>query len=325
MLEQITIGILMYPGAQLSAVYGLKDLFSTANQIAIKNTQRTTKPLLVSCWQLEPESKCVKEVDSNNQLSSNQLAVVIIPPNLENQGGQEPDSELLEWLKSQNAGGAVVCSICTSAFILARTGLLSGRPATTHWALKDVFLSQFPDIQVQTDQMIIEDGDIITAGGVTAWIDLGLRLIDRFLGPSVMLEVAQFFLVDPNGREQRFYSKFAPQLYHGDEAILKVQHWLQNHYSKSVSIADMASVAVLGERTFLRRFKKATGLKPLTYLQTLRVGKAREMLEFSQISFSQISWRVGYTDQGAFRKIFKRFMGLQPSEYRRRFAVCGRK
>ncbi|MBE9068087.1 helix-turn-helix domain-containing protein [Leptolyngbya cf. ectocarpi LEGE 11479] len=161
----------------------------------------------------------------------------------------------------------------------------------------------------------------MTAGGVTAWIDLGLRLIDRFLGPSVMLEVAQFFLIDPNGREQRFYSKFAPQFYHGDEAILRVQHWLQIHYSDAVAIADMTAVAVLGERTFLRRFKKATGMKPIEYLQALRVGKAREMLEFSQTSFGEIAWNVGYEDQGAFRKVFVRLVGLPPGEYRRRFSV----
>ncbi|MFG6096490.1 GlxA family transcriptional regulator [Leptothoe sp. ISB3NOV94-8A] len=319
MVQQITIGLLMYPGAQLSAVYGLTDLFFTANRIAMEHTPRTVEPLSVSRWQLAPKSGSVEVLDNTD--CPNQLTVVIIPPNLESQGTDEPDVVLLDWLKTQHDGGAVICSICTAAFVLARTGLLDGRPATTHWALKEVLATQFPKVRVRTEQMVIEDGDIITAGGVTAWIDLGLRLIDRFLGPSVMLEVAQFFLIDPNGREQRFYSKFAPQFYHGDEAILRVQHWLQAHYSESISIADMTTVAVLGERTFLRRFKKATGMKPIEYLQALRVGKAREMLEFSQTSFSEIAWKVGYEDQGAFRKVFYRLIGLQPSEYRRRFSV----
>ncbi|MBT9315843.1 GlxA family transcriptional regulator [Leptothoe spongobia] len=318
MTQQITIGLLMYPGAQLSAVYGLIDLFLSTNRIAMEHTPRTVEPLLVSRWQINPNSKRVEVIDGNGP---RQLTVVIIPPNLESRGTDEPDAVLLDWLKAQHEGGAVVCSICTAAFVLARTGLLNGRPATTHWALKDVLATQFPEVYVQTDQMVIEDGDIITAGGVTAWIDLGLKLIDRFLGPSVMLAVAQFFLIDPNGREQRFYSKFAPQFYHGDEAILRVQHWLQTHYSEAIAIADMTAVASLGERTFLRRFKKATGMKPIEYLQALRVGKAREMLEFSQTSFSEIAWKVGYEDQGAFRKVFVRLVGLQPGEYRRRFSV----
>ena len=319
MTQQITIGLLMYPGAQLSAVYGLTDLFVTANRIAVEHTSHTMEPLYISRWQMNPYSGCIEPIDNSD--CSNQLTLVIIPPNLESRGTHEPDARLLDWLKLQHSGGAVLCSICTAAFVLARTGLLDGRPVTTHWVLKDALATQFPRIHVQTDRMVIEDGDIITAGGVTAWIDLGLRVIDRFLGPSIMLEVAQFFLVDPCGREQQVYSKFAPQFYHGDETILRVQHWLQIHYSESLTIPDMAAVAMLGERTFLRRFKKATGMRPIEYLQALRVGKAREMLEFSQKSFGEIAHKVGYEDQGAFRKVFLRLVGLQPSEYRRRFSV----
>lgn len=319
MTQQITIGLLMYPGVQLSAVYGLMDLFCTANRISMEHRPQPVPPLSVSRWRLEPTSGAVEVLDGRTVPT--QLTVVIIPPNLESQGTDEPNAAILDWLRAQHSGGAVVCSICTAAFVLARTGLLNGRPATTHWALQAVLSKQFPRIRVQTEKMLIEDGDIITAGGVTAWIDLGLKLIDRFLGPSVMLAVAQFFLIDPNGREQRFYSKFAPQFYHGDAAILRVQHWLQTHYSNAIAIADMTPVAVLGERTFLRRFKKATGMKPIEYLQTLRVSKAREMLEFSQTPFSEIAWNVGYEDQGAFRKVFVRLMGLSPGEYRRRFSV----
>ena len=314
----------MYPGAQLSAVYGLMDLFSTANQILMERVSQQAKPLQISSWQSASESMAVEQLDESGTNSihrSEQLAVVIIPPNLNSQGSDKPDDATLTWLRQQHEGGAVLCSICTSAFILARTGLLDGRPATTHWALKDTFSTQFPQIQLRIDQIVVEDGDIITAGGVTAWIDLGLRLIDRFLGPSIMLAVAQFFLVDPNGREQRFYSKFAPRLYHGDDAILAVQHRLQTHCSQAISVTDMATVAVLGQRTFLRRFQKATGMKPIAYLQALRVGKAKELLESSQLSFNEITWTVGYEDQGAFRRVFQRLIGLTPSEYRRRFAV----
>ena len=311
----------MYSGAQLSAIYGLTDLFMTANRIAAERTLQPVAKLTVSHWQLDQGSDRVNATDNRDY--PEQLTTVIIPPNLESRGTEDVNAALIQWLRTQHKGGAVVCSICTAAFVLASTGLLDGRPATTHWTLKETLAAQFPSVCVQTEQMVIEDGDIITAGGVMAWVDLGLRLIDRFLGASVMLETAQFFLVDPNGREQRFYSKFSPRFYHGDDAILKVQHWLQTHYSQPISIAEMTSVAILGERTFLRRFKKATGMKPIEYLQALRVGKAREMLEFSQLSFSEIVSKVGYEDASAFRKIFYRLIGLQPSEYRRRFSVLG--
>jgi transcriptional regulator GlxA family with amidase domain len=155
-----------------------------------------------------------------------------------------------------------------------------------------------------------------------AWTDLGLRLVDRFLGPSVMLETAQYLLVDPVGREQRHYSTFAPQLTHGDESILKVQHWLQAKGGRDVSVTAMAEQAGMEERTFLRRFRAATGMKPTEYCQQLRVGKARELLEFSKRPVDRIAWEVGYEDAGAFRKVFQKRVGLTPGDYRRRFGTA---
>ncbi len=163
---------------------------------------------------------------------------------------------------------------------------------------------------------------MITAGGLMAWIDLGLKLVDRLLGSSIMLETARFLLVDPPGREQRYYSNFSPRLRHGDEAVLKVQHWLQAQGAREASIPAMAARAGLEERTFLRRFRKATGLKPTEYCQHLRVGKAREMLEITNRTIDQVAWDVGYEDAGAFRKVFQKVMGLSPRDYRRRFGVA---
>lgn len=154
-----------------------------------------------------------------------------------------------------------------------------------------------------------------------AWVDLGLRLVGRFLGSAALLATARYFLVDPGGREQRFYSTFAPQLTHGDAAILKAQHWLQANSGGRVSLPMMAARAKLGDRTFLRRFQAATGMTPGQYLQHLRVGKARELLERSGLSVDEIAWQVGYGDPGAFRKVFLKVMGLSPGEYRRRFAI----
>jgi transcriptional regulator GlxA family with amidase domain len=162
---------------------------------------------------------------------------------------------------------------------------------------------------------------MITAGGIMAWTDLGLRLIDRFLGPSVMLATARYFLIDAAGREQRFYSSFSPRLNHGDEAVLRVQHWLQKNGLRHVTLVDMAAYAGLEERTFLRRFPKATEFNPTEYCQRLRIGKAREMLELSGRTIGQVAWDVGYQDEGAFRKVFQKVMGLNPGDYRKRFGV----
>ena len=205
--------------------------------------------------------------------------------------------------------------------MLAETGILDGRTVTTHWALGATFAARFPRVRLDLDRLLVDDGDLLTAGGVMAWVDLGLRIVDRYLGPTTVLAVARHFLVDPGGREQRFYSAFAPVLTHGDGAILAAQRWLQNTCAEHVDVPRMAAVARLGERTFLRRFLRATGLRPTEYLQHLRVGKARELLERSDRSVDEVAASVGYEDTGAFRKVFARVLGLSPSEYRRRFAV----
>jgi transcriptional regulator GlxA family with amidase domain len=200
--------------------------------------------------------------------------------------------------------------VCGGVFILAKTGPLTGRQATTHWAFSDQFEAQFPDVLLESDHMVIDYGDVVTAGGALAWADLGLRLVERLLGPTIMGETARFMLVDPPGREQRFYSDFAPNMKHGDDAILKAQLWLTTHREQPASIADLGRRSRLEPRTFLRRFTKATGMKPREYQQRLQISRAREMLEFSCTGIDEIASRVGHIDIDAFRRVFRKITGL---------------
>ncbi|ATB40528.1 AraC family transcriptional regulator [Cystobacter fuscus] len=316
------IGLLIYPGAQLSAVHGLTDMFRIANRLAAQQGLSGVPALRVSHWRPGEGGEVERVFDTHAQAGES-LVALILPPSLEEEPRVERRKTLARWIAARHAAGTTLCSICAGAFLLAETGLLDGRPATTHWSLAERLSERFPAIRLEADKLLIEDGDIITAGGVMAWVDLGLRLVDRLISPGLMLATARFFLVDPAGREQRFYSHFSPKLHHGDEVILKVQHWLQARGSEKVTLPMMAAQAMLGERTFLRRFQKATGLTPTTYVQYLRVGKARELLEFSNLSIEQVAWRVGYEDPGAFRKIFFKRVGLSPGDYRRRFSVTG--
>ena len=293
--------MLVYPGAQLAAVYGLVDLFAVAGRSA----EREVELVLVR--------PCEGLVTPRPPLT-----VVIVPPSLDCTPGDDADA-MVAWLAARHAAGALLCSVCAGAFLLAQTGLLAGRAATTHWALAAEFAARFPDVQLDTDRMLVDDGDIITAGGMLAWVDLGLRLVERLHGPAVMLTTARYLLADPGGREQRIYSVFAPALDHGDLAIVRVQRWLQARGAQRITLPMMAARAGLGERTFLRRFVKATGRKPTEYVQHLRVDKARELLERSRMAIEEVARRAGYEDPGAFRKIFQRIVGLSPGEYRRRF------
>jgi len=320
------IAILAYPHAQAAAVHGLTDMFLAANRRSQAATGVGPHRFAVTHWSPDPDGSDIIAVHAAQEgpVQTEQTmapAAVIVPPSLVPGATDGPSDALTGWLCAQHRAGAIVCSICAGAFLLAEAGLLNGRKATTHWALHNSFQARFPAVRLDTDELIVDDGDVVTAGGIMAWVDLGLRLIGRFGGPALMLDVARLFLVDPGGREQRFYSVFAPRLDHGDKAILSVQHWLQAEGDRPVTIREMAARAGLGDRTFLRRFQKATGLNPTAYVQQLRVGRARDLLERSTLPFADIAWRLGYEDAGAFRKVFQKIVGLGPADYRRRFAV----
>jgi transcriptional regulator GlxA family with amidase domain len=318
------IGLLIYPGAQLAAVHGLTDLFQVANRNAGAGAvagPAGPPAIRVSHWQPDREAEIIGRVFDTHPELLGKPGVIVAPPSLSGLPPPNVTARLARWLAERHADGATLASVCMGAYLLAETGLLKGRVVTTHWSQAGALGERFPDLTVDAEKLIVDDGDIITAGGVMAWTDLGLRLVDRLLGPAVMIETARFLLVDPPGREQRYYSSFSPKLRHGDGAVLKVQHWLQDQSTRGVTLGAMAALAGLEERTFLRRFRKATGLKPTEYCQHLRVGKAREMLELTGQSIERIAWAVGYEDPGAFRKVFVKVTGLSAGDYRRRFGV----
>ncbi|MCW6015892.1 GlxA family transcriptional regulator [Serratia marcescens] len=315
------IGLMLYPGVQQAAVLGMTDLFGVANRIATAYLQQSEPPLKVSHWQSPTADASPVRVFESGSQEPGVLSAMILLPTLDDPAAADVASELSAWLRDRHAEGVTLGSCCAGAFLLAGTGLLAGRWITTHWIYAELLQHRFPDVQVDADQLIIDDGDVITAGGFMSWTDLGLRLVDRLLGPSVMIDTARMLLVDPPGREQRYYSPFSPRMTHGDAAVLKVQHWLQATQAKDVALASLADKAGLEQRTFLRRFQKATGMTSTEYCQRLRVGRARELLQFSNASIDRVAWDVGYSDPGAFRKVFTRIVGLAPGEYRRRFSA----
>lgn len=308
----VEIGIIIYPGAQMAAVLGLTDLFGIAERFAMAKREDVTTPLLrVSHWERTGEAKSPIRVFDSAPDAAGSPSVLILPPALGEPVSSQVAAVYAEWLRERHRTGITLASVCAGAIMLAESGVLAGRTVTTHWGYGDLLRTRFPELAgVETDRLIIDDGDIITAGGVMAWTDLGLKLVDRFLGPTIMIETARHFLVDPPGREQRYYSTFSPTLTHGDAAVLKVQHWLQATDAQETSLTTLAAQAGLEERTFLRRFQKATGLTSTQYVQRLRVSKAQELLQFSTEPVERIACQVGYADPGAFRKVFMRIVGL---------------
>jgi transcriptional regulator GlxA family with amidase domain len=314
------LGVLIYPGAQMAAVHGLTDLFGVANRIAAEHQAAQLPLLRVSHWQVDGDQAPERVYDSH-PAADGALVAVLIPPSIAGfSEGQAPQA-LFRWLRQQHANGATLGGVCVGSILLAESGLLDGRSATTHWTSAKTFAERYPAIKLKADTPIVDDGDLITTAGLMAWSELGLRLVNRLLGPSIATSTARFLVVEHSDSASECGSNFSPILNHGDASILKVQHWLQSTGAVDVSLAAMAERAGLEERTFLRRFRAATGLKPTEYCQHLRVGKAREMLEFTNGTIDHIAWTVGYQDPSAFRATFKKITGLAPSDYRTRFGV----
>lgn len=314
----IEIGILCYPGSQTSAILGLTDLFSVTNTLKDDTVDQSSRQLRVSHWTPQADQVlCTFDSQPDNR---HRLTAVIIPPSLVNpDDASETCLATTQWLRQHHEQQTILCSVCAGAFKLADTGLLNGRTITTHWCFSEQFSNHYPNTRLNLQKMIIDDGDIVTAGGLMAWTDLALTLIERFFGSSLMLKTARFLLIDPAGREQQFYRHFQPNFNHGDESVLAVQNHIRNTGQLDLSLVEMANIACLEKRTFQRRFRSATSYTPVEYCQQLKVEAAREKLELGNRNIEQIAWEANYQDPAAFRKIFKRIVGLTPSEYRQRF------
>lgn len=328
----IEITIACYPGAQETCIHGLSDLFMYADYFARMHAASripgTPLPAAVSerpflrttChWPATRQKESNATVPGDREPDERTPTVVIVPAYQLGPPDARHASDTIAWVMRKHTQGAIVAAVCGGVFLLADSGVLNGRRVTTHWAFAAELRQRHPQLRIESERLVVDDGDVVTAGGVLAWADLGLTLVERLLGRSVMCSTARFMLMDPPRSEQRYYGDFSPWLRHGDEAIVSIQHWLQGNAHVTTSVAALAERAGLGARTFLRRFVRATGIKPSDYQQRLRIMRARELLECTRRTVDQIAVATGYDDTRGFRRTFKRVVGLSPAEYRRRF------
>jgi transcriptional regulator GlxA family with amidase domain len=230
---------------------------------------------------------------------------------------------VVSWVRNRHAAGTTLVSLCSGAFILAETGLVDGQSVATHQICAKALAKRFPKIVVDTNRRIIDHGDIITAGGFLSWVDLGLFLIDRILGPAIGAETARFVLANPAAGEALYFAGFAPPQTHGDTAVLKAQEWVHMRDGRGVSLAALATAAGLERRTLLRRFASATGMTPIEYCRSVRIARARELLEGGDTSQKQIARSLGYKNVASFARVFRKAVGSAPGAYRKRFGRDG--
>ena len=299
------IGIIAYDGVQQSALHGLGEMFDVANRNAQEDAGRKITHQILTPSEIATAAK---------------LDAIILPPNLTGARGAE-DHDLHLWIRDRHLAGTAVCSACAGSYWLGYAGVLDGRPATTHWALEEDFTSTFPEVHLSPEHILVDDNDIVTACGVMAWVDLGIHLIGRWLGPSVVSRTCRQMLIDPTGREQSNYRSFRPNMGHNDPVIRQLQLWMESNAEADLTVKALALQTGLTERSLHRKFSNSTGLSINRYVQELRVEKAKGLLELTVLSISEVCWSVGYQDVSAFNRLFKSISGISAGEYRHRFKI----
>jgi transcriptional regulator GlxA family with amidase domain len=255
-------------------------LFGIASTIALDQRLSDQTALRVTHWKptdsFDANLSCVYDSAPRGRP---QPRTLIIPPTMVNIPNPDVPAGVVSWVRNRHATGTTLVALCSGAFILAETGLVDGLSVATHQLCAEALAKRFPQIVVDVSRRIIDHGDIVTAGGFLSWVDLGLFLVDRILGPAMRAETARLVLSDPAADEARYFTGFSPPQTHRDRAVLKAQEWVHMRDGRGVSLAALATAAGLERRTLLRRFASATGMTPIEYCRSVRIARARELLE----------------------------------------------
>jgi transcriptional regulator GlxA family with amidase domain len=325
------VSIVALPDDVASTLFGIFDVMNAFALTGLSNPRSGTTPPF--------DVEIVGETAGSMELASRvpitvQRAIgtvessdiVIVPSILLRPGGWRKGRypRLVQWLQLMHQRGAVLCSACSGIFLLAETGLFDGKDATVHFNYARAFAAAYPAVRIHPERVLMISGgneELITSGASTSWHDMVLHLIARYAGAAAAQEVARGFALQFHQDGLTPYIVFEGKTDHGDGDIQSAQQWLSDHFSIASPVEEMIKQSGLAERTFKRRFTKATGVTPIAYVQQLRIEDAKRRLECSTDSVDEISWQVGYEDAAFFRRLFKRTTGLPPGAYRRRYRI----
>ena len=320
------IYILGFDQALASAITGVLDLFALAGVTWNRIQGSQPAPIFnvqIASAHSEP-IRCINGINLGAHVSFDQIkqADALIIPTI---GGPiehvlANNPALIELIQKANTKRWILAGNCTGNFLLAHAGILDGKQATTHWGFKDQFKKQYPKVNLTAEFMLTRDEHIYCAGGGLAWFDLGLHMIERFVGFEIAIQTAKAFVIDYRRDSQLSYSLIGLAKPHKDALIKEVQNWLNINYVNNISIDDLAERFSVSKRTLIRRFNQSLDMPPNAYIQGLRIEGAQKLLEESEMQIDTIMNKVGYEDASSFRRLFKSKTGVTPSEYRSRFS-----
>lgn len=229
------------------------------------------------------------------------------------------NQKLVHWLRERYREGSEIASICTGAFLLAAAGLLHKRTCSTHWAASPDLKQRFPTIDVRTEKLITDQDGIYTNGGAYSFLNLMLYLVEKYYDRETAILCSKVFQIEMDRHSQASFIIFQGQKMHGDALIREAQDYIESHAHEKISISDLSLKFPVTRRQFDRRFIKATGNTPLDYVQRVKMEVAKKALETTPKTIGEVMYEVGYTDEKAFRDVFRKVTGLTPLDYKHRY------
>lgn len=313
-----TMMILAMPGVQLLDVSGPLDVFAEANVQAGRQVYRL---LVIGC-----EAGAVQSSSGVRLLADHGIGDdlpggldTLLVAGRPNAAGEPAPAPVIAWLQRMAPRAKRFGSVCSGAFPLAAAGLLDGKRVTTHWAVARQLAQRYPRVKVDEDAIQLRDGKLRTAAGVTAGLDLALALVEEDFGRELAMRAASqlvMFFKRPGGQLQ--FSRKGEAVPQGRSALQEIQRFVAANPGLDHSVTNLARRMELSPRHFARLFRAELGMTPAAWVETVRVGAARRLLEDGHAMPKQVAAHCGFADADVLRRAFARHVGVTPAEYRRR-------
>ncbi|HET7842783.1 MAG TPA: helix-turn-helix domain-containing protein [Xanthomonadales bacterium] len=315
----------------MSTLYGMYDLFASAGRdwsMVVDGVvgDPLLAPRIVSRTRERFEAGNGVRIEAHETLDECGVPDVVCIADLM----VEPGADIAEryaseiaWLRRCAAEGAHFATACSGAMLLAEAGLLDGCDVAIHWGYGEAMARRYPNLRVHTQRALSITGPgqrYLLAGGGTSWLDLSVFVIARLAGTEAAMRVARMYLIDWHALGQQPYAALARKGQVDDALVSRAQVWIAQNYNVDAPVQAMAAQVGLAERSFKRRFARATGMSPLEYVHTLRLEEAKHLLETTVLPVDAVAAEVGYQDASFFGRLFRRRVELTPAKYRKRFA-----
>ncbi len=327
--QRFTLGLLALDGSVLSSLIGPADMFRIAQQLALvrePGTKLQLETVLIGARGISTVTGTAG-LQLNGVQSPDRALDWVLVPGFMHGGPEDAVAKLADYqpeidlIRALHLRGIPIAAACSGSLLLAESGLLDGRSATTSWWLDAVFRKYFPRVQLNVERMIVEDGKFTTTGASTAIHTFVLQLLAKHVDESLAQLTGRMMLIDSERSSQAPYISLALTERPRHSLSEKAERFIQQQLHRELSVGELAEHCDTSERSLLRHFRQHYNASPIAHIQYLRIERAKALLETTLMSFDEIVERCGYHDSASFRKLFKRGTSLTPADYRERFRL----